>query len=216
MTTMLRAGLIAVAREMNDSGLNRGTSGNLSVRCGDGMRITPSGIAYEELGPEDIVHVGPIVDSRPVFDGTRKPSSEWRIHRDVYLARPDVQAILHAHPVHATSLACLRRPLPAFHYMVAVAGGRDIRCAGYATFGSQALSDRVLEALENRRACLMANHGILVTARDPASALALAQEIEQLAQSYLECLAVGEPVVLDDAEMDRVLEKFKTYGSRDP
>jgi len=201
---------------MNDSGLNRGTSGNLSVRSGDGMLITPSGIPYEELSTEDIVHVGPIVETRPDFDGARKPSSEWRIHRDVYLARPDVQAILHAHPVHATALACLRRPLPAFHYMVAVAGGRDIRCADYATFGSQALSDRVLEALRGRRACLMANHGILVTESDPARALALAQEIEQLARSYLECLAVGEPVVLDDAEMDRVLEKFRTYGSRDP
>ncbi len=131
----------------------------------------------------------------------------------MYRARPDALAILHAHPAYSMALACLRRPLPAFHYMVAVAGGRDIRCAEYATFGSQALSDHVLQALENRRACLMANHGIIALARDLAGALSLALEIEQLACSYLQCLAAGEPVLLDDAEMDRVLEKFKTYGS---
>lgn len=213
MNVNLRSRLIATAREMNRSGLNRGTSGNLSVRSGEGMLITPSGMAYEELSPDDIVYVGPLAEARPAFDGLRKPSSEWRIHRDVYLARPDASAILHAHPVYGTALACLRRPLPAFHYMVAVAGGRDIRCADYATFGSQDLSDRVLEALDGRRACLMANHGILVVAADPGRALALAHEIENLAQSYLQCLAAGEPAVLDDAEMDRVLEKFKSYGS---
>jgi L-fuculose-phosphate aldolase len=208
-----RSQLIATAREMNRSGLNRGTSGNLSLRSGEGMLITPSGIPYDELSPEDIVYVECGDADQPVCEGLRKPSSEWRIHRDVYRARPDAQAILHAHPVYGTALACLRRPLPAFHYMVAVAGGRDIRCADYATFGSQALSDLVLEALHGRRACLMANHGILVIGADPGRALALAHEIEQLAQTYLQCLASGDPVLLDDAEMDRVLEKFKTYGS---
>lgn len=208
-----RSQLVAAAREMNRSGLNRGTSGNLSVRSGAGMLITPSGIPYDELGPEDIVYVECSDGTRPVCEGSHKPSSEWRIHRDIYRARPDAEAILHAHPVHGTALACLRRPLPAFHYMVAVAGGRDIRCADYATFGSQELSDRVLEALDGRRACLMANHGMLVIAADPGRALSLAQEIENLAQSYLQCLAAGEPVILDDAEMDRVLEKFRSYGA---
>jgi L-fuculose-phosphate aldolase len=148
----------------------------------------------------------------PDVTGPRKPSSEWRMHRDVYRARPAAQAILHAHPVHCAALACLRRPLPAFHYMVAVAGGRDIRCAPYATFGTQDLSDHVLAALEDRRACLMANHGLLCLGSDLRSALALAVEIEALARTYLQCLAVGEPVVLEDAEMERVLEKFKDYG----
>jgi len=213
VTEDLRQELIAAAREMNRSGLNRGTSGNLSVRSGDGMLITPSGLPYDTLGEDDIVYLADGGDEQPNSTGQRKPSSEWRIHRDVYRARPDALAILHAHPAYSMALACLRRPLPAFHYMVAVAGGRDIRCAEYATFGSQALSDHVLQALKNRRACLMANHGIIALARDLAGALSLALEIEQLACSYLQCLAAGEPVLLDDAEMDRVLEKFKTYGS---
>jgi L-fuculose-phosphate aldolase len=209
----LRQELIDTAREMNRSGLNSGTSGNLSVRSGEGMLITPSGLPYDQLQTADIVYVEDRGEAQPHIDGDRKPSSEWRIHRDVYRARPDALAILHAHPVHSTALACLRQPLPAFHYMVAVAGGRDIRCADYATFGSQALSDHVLGALEGRRACLMANHGVLAIANDLAGALALAQEVEQLARSYLQCLAAGEPVILDDAEMDHVLEKFKSYGS---
>ena len=213
MTENLRQELIVTAREMNRSGLNRGTSGNLSVRSGEGMLITPTGLPYDTLGEDDIVYLADGGDEQPNSTGQRKPSSEWRIHRDVYRARPDALAILHAHPAYSMALACLRRPLPAFHYMVAVAGGRDIRCAEYATFGSQALSDHVLQALKNRRACLMANHGIIALARDLAGALSLALEIEQLACSYLQCLAAGEPVLLDDAEMDRVLEKFKTYGS---
>jgi L-fuculose-phosphate aldolase len=197
---------------MNRSGLNSGTSGNLSVRSGEGMLITPSGLPYDQLKTTDIVYVEDRGEAQPHIDGDRKPSSEWRTHRDVYRARPDALAILHAHPVHSTALACLRQPLPAFHYMVAVAGGRDIRCADYATFGSQDLSDHVLEALDGRRACLMANHGILTLARNLAGALSLALEVEQLARSYLQCLAAGKPVILDDAEMDRVLDKFKDYG----
>jgi L-fuculose-phosphate aldolase len=214
MTEQLRRSLITTALEMNRSGLNQGTSGNLSVRSGEGMLITPSGLPYEHLNTDDIVYVAQQDGAPAGGTGQRMPSSEWRIHRDVYRARPDAQAILHAHPVHSTALACLRRPLPAFHYMVAVAGGRDIRCAPYATFGSQTLSDQVLDALQGRKACLMANHGLLALSSDLAGALALAQEIEQLARSYLQCLAVGEPAILDDAEMDRVLEKFKSYGQR--
>ncbi len=212
MSEALRNELIAVAREMNRIGLNRGTSGNLSARVGEGMLITPSGLPYEQMQAADIVHAGIDETSQPAFGGPHKPSSEWRIHHDIYRNRPDAQAVLHAHPVHCTALACLRRPLPAFHYMVAVAGGRNIRCAPYATFGSQELSAHVLQALQDRRACLMANHGLLCLAANLRAALALAVEVEQLARSYLECLAVGEPVILDDAEMARVLDKFRGYG----
>jgi L-fuculose-phosphate aldolase len=212
VTEKLREELIATAREMNASGINQGTSGNLSLRCGDGLLITPSGLPYDRLEPADIVLVQLDSGDAPVATGMRKPSSEWRIHRDVYRARPEARAILHAHPVHCAALACLHRPLPAFHYMVAVAGGRDIRCAPYATFGTQALSDHALAALEGRRACLMANHGLLCLGADLRSVLALAVEIEALAKTYLACLAAGEPVILDDAEMDRVLDKFRDYG----
>ncbi|MEJ2383095.1 MAG: class II aldolase/adducin family protein [Xanthomonadales bacterium] len=205
-----REALVATARAMNDSGLNRGTSGNLSLRDGHGMLITPSGLPYDGLEPEDVVHV----DARGVVRGGGRPSTEWRFHHDIYRARPDVGAILHAHPVHCTALACLNRPIPAFHYMVAVAGGRDIRCAPYATFGTQALSDHVLQALDGRQACLMANHGLLCCASTLPRALDRALEIESLAKTYLACLAAGEPVILDDEEMDRVLRKFADYGPR--
>ena len=210
MSEAAKIHLVKVAREMNRSGLNQGTSGNLSVRSDDGMLITPSGLPYEHMEPADIVFVD--AAGRP-GNGAR-PSSEWRIHHDVYAARADAGAILHAHPVHSTALACLNRSIPAFHYMVAAAGGRGIPCAPYATFGSQALSDNVVSALRGVRACLMANHGLLTLAHSLDNALALATEVEQLARSYLQCLAVGEPVILDDEEMDRVLEKFKTYGQQ--
>jgi len=210
MNTEPRQTVIATARAMNDSGLNRGTSGNLSVRHRDGMLITPSGVPYAELRPRDIV----FVDADGRAEGALRPSSEWRFHHDIYRARPEAGAILHAHPAHCTALACLNRPLPAFHYMVAIAGGHDIRCAPYATFGTQELSDHALRALQGRRACLLANHGLLCFASGPAAALDLALEIERLAESYLACLAAGEPVVLDDEEMERVLLRFADYGPR--
>lgn len=212
MSDRRRSQLIEAARAMNRSGINQGTSGNLSLRSGAGMLITPSGLAYDRLRADDIVYL-PLEGEGGPGPGHRQPSSEWRVHRDVYRARPDALAILHAHPVHCVALACLRRPLPAFHYMVAVAGGRDIRCATYATFGTQELSDRVVKALEGRRACLMANHGLLCLGLNLDRALALAIEIETLARAYLVSLAAGDPVLLDDAEMDRVLEKFRDYGS---
>jgi L-fuculose-phosphate aldolase len=205
--------LIETAVAMNDSGINRGTSGNLSLRCGDGMLITPSGMAYADLSPDDIVFMD--FDEKRI--GARAPSSEWRFHLDIYRRRDDAQAVLHAHPVFCSTLACLHRPIPAFHYMVAVAGGKDIRCSDYATFGTQALSDHVLQALQDRKACLMANHGLICLAGDLPGALALALEVEQLAQAYWQCLAVGDPVILGDGEMARVLEKFRGYGiSRRP
>ena len=192
---------------MNRSGINQGTSGNLSLRQDDGMMITPSAVPYDDLEPGDIVCVNP--DGSAV--GSRKPSSEWRLHLDVYRDRPDARAILHAHPVHCTALACLRRGIPAFHYMVAVAGGSDIRCAPYATFGTQELSEHAVAALEGRKACLMANHGLVCLADNLDAALGLAIEIESLARSYLQCLSVGEPVILDEEEIHRVLAKFKDY-----
>lgn len=210
MNTELHRQLIETAISMNVSGINRGTSGNLSVRTDSGFLISPSGMDYSELVPEDIVAMN--LDGE--WGGSNPPSSEWRIHRDIYIRREDALAIVHAHPTFCATLACLGKPIPAFHYMVAVAGGKDIRCSPYATFGTQELSDHVLTALEDRKACLMANHGIVCLGRDLPGALALAIEVEQLAQVYYQCLVAGEPVVLDDAEMERVLEKFKTYGSR--
>jgi L-fuculose-phosphate aldolase len=204
----LRTKLIETANAMNRSGINQGTSGNLSVRFEDGMLITPSGLPYSVMKPGDIVFVGPGGEQT----GSRPPSSEWRIHHDLYTARIEACAILHAHPTSCTALSCLHRPIPAFHYMVAVAGGRDIPCAPYATFGTPELSRSVLDTLEGRKACLMANHGLLCLAPNLASALALAVEVEHLARTYLQCLSVGEPDILDDNEMDQVLEKFKSYG----
>ena len=206
----LRREVIATALEMSRSGLSPGRSGNVSCRFADGMLITPSGMAYDMLEPADIVAVDA---NGGVAAGQRKPSSEWRFHLDAYAARPDRNAVVHTHSLHATVLACAHQPIPAFHYMVAVAGGDTVRCAPYATFGTQELSDQVQAALAGRKACLMANHGLLCVASEPAGALDLAVEIESLARAYLQCLAVGEPAILDAAEMERVLEKFRDYGA---
>lgn len=205
----LRKQIIATALKMNALGINQGTSGNLSARARDGgFFITPSGLPYEECLSSDIVHVE--MDGH--FEGLHAPSSEWRIHRDILKTRKDAEAIIHVHSPMATSLACLHRDIPAFHYMVAVAGGPDIRCAPYATFGTQALSDHALKALDGRRACLLANHGMIALGDSLQKALALAVEVEALAGQYWRCLKVGKPVLLDAEEMDRVLEKFKNYG----
>ena len=214
--TDLRQQLIAAARGMEPARLNRGTSGNLSVRTIEngaaGFLITPSGMPYAALSPEDIVFMHH--DGRPA--GLREPSSEWRIHRDIYAARPEAQAILHAHSPFATSLACLRRGIPPFHYMIARFGGNTLRCADYATFGTQALSDAAIAALQDRSGCLLANHGMLVFGRDPAHALALAVELEELCEQYWRSSQLGAPVLLDSAEMARVQEKFASYGVQRP
>ncbi len=207
-----RRALIAAALKMNDLGLNQGKSGNLSLRVPGGLLITPSGMDYDRLAPADIV----FMDSRGhVPDGQRKPSSEWRFHCDILKARSEAGAIVHAHALHSTTIACLRRPIPAFHYMVAVAGGRTIRCADYATFGTKALSAKALAALKNRKACLLANHGMIALGDTLDAALALAVEVETLAAMYWRTLQVGEPVILPDAEMRTVLKKFATYGKQD-
>jgi L-fuculose-phosphate aldolase len=204
----MRQQVIDTALKMNALGINQGKSGNVSVRSEEGFLITPSGLPYEHTTAEDIV----FMRLNGSYDGARLPSSEWRFHRDIYAHRPEANAIVHAHSLHATTLACLGRGIPAFHYMVAAAGGRDIRCAPYATFGTQQLSDHALLALHERKACLLAQHGMIATGASLEQALALAVEVESLAHIYVQALQIGEPAILPDDEMDRVLEKFKTYG----
>ena len=208
----LRTMVLAACRELTRRGLTHGTSGNVSVRC-DEQRffVSPSGMDYELLQADDV----PLVDLDGRWFGRHRPSSEWRFHRDILRSRPDVGAIVHTHSPRATALACTGRGIPAFHYMVAVAGGRDIRCAPYHTFGTQELSDAALAALRDRRACLLANHGVIATGADLASAMRLAGEVENLALQYSVALTLGEIRVLDDAEMSRVIEKFRTYGQPD-
>ncbi len=204
-----RQAVLAVARRTVALGLTHGTSGNVSARVAGGFLITPTGIAYEALSPQDIVLCDPSGTPQP---GERHPSSEWRIHRDLYAARPDAFGVVHTHSPYATAISCLRRDLPAVHYMVAVAGGPDIRCAEYATFGTAELSAHALRALEGRLACLLANHGVVAVGPDLARALRVAEEVERAAQLYWLTLAAGAPVILDDTEMQRVRERFRTYG----
>ena len=208
----LRTMVLAACRDLTRRGLTHGTSGNVSVRC-DERRffVSPSGMDYELLQADDV----PLLHLDGRWFGRHRPSSEWRFHRDILRSRPDVGAIVHTHSPRATALACTGRGIPAFHYMVAVAGGRDIRCAPYHTFGTQELSDAALAALRDRRACLLANHGVIATGADLASAMRLAGEVENLALQYSVALTLGEIRVLDDAEMSRVIEKFRTYGQPD-
>jgi len=204
----LREVLIAHCLKINASGLNQGTSGNLSVRSGAGMLITPSGVPYEQLQPADIV--------RMKLDGGYRhrlaASSEWRFHRDIYVARPEIQAVVHAHPIYCTTLAIRRMEIPAVHYMIAAAGGNTIRCAPYFTYGTAELSAAAVKALEGRMACLLANHGMIAVGPSLAKALWLALEVEVLARLYFNILLLGGAVVLPDDEIARVVEKFKTYG----
>ena len=206
----LRREIAAVARRMVALGLNRGASGNVSARIANGFLVTPSGVPGDALRAPDIVEMAR--DGAP--RGALEPSSEWRFHRDILAARPEVGAVIHCHSIFATTLACLRRDIPAFHYMVAVAGGASIRCAPYATFGTEELSKNALRALEGRRACLLANHGMIATGRSLADALALAVEVETLAEQYWRAIQAGEPVILPDSEMETVIAKFATYGRR--
>ncbi len=192
---------------MSRRGLSPGTSGNVSLRATDGFLITPSALPYDDTEPEDVVLVTMTGEAR----GPRRPSSEWRIHLDIYAARPDVGAVVHAHPPFSTTLACLEREIPPFHYMVAAAGGTSIRCAGYATFGTQALSDLAVTALEDRRACLLAHHGMLAVGNGLDAALQLAVEVESLAQQYWQALAIAEPPLLNDAQMQDALNQFVGY-----
>ncbi len=206
--------VIETARNMNRNGLNSGTSGNVSVRTADGMLITPSSRDYEQLTSADIVAMGH--DATWTAENDCRPSSEWRFHLGLYAARPDLQAIVHAHPVNATALAVHSRGIGPFHYMVGVAGGHNIRCAPYATFGTEELSEHVVAAMVDRKACLMSHHGLLAAGDTTESALALAVEVETLAAQLIAALAIGEPPELSTAQMDAVLAKMASpdgYGS---
>ena len=205
----LRHTIVATAREMNALGINRGKSGNVSARIEGGFLVTPSALPYDETDAEDIVSI----DAAGKATGRRRPSSEWRFHHDIYAARPEVNAIVHTHSPFATTLACLDLGIPAFHYMIAMAGGNDIRCAPYATFGTQELSDHAVKALEGRKACLLAHHGQIATGETLKAALALAVEVETLAEMYWRTVQVGEPRILDATEMAEVIARFATYRS---
>lgn len=205
----LREKMVDICRRMNATGINQGTAGNLSVRTSSGFLITPSSLPYDTMTPDDLVEMD--------FDGSylgRRPSSEWRFHRDILKNRTDINVVLHCHSLYATTLACHHKTIPAFHYMVGVAGGTTVRCADYATFGTQALSDHALKALDGRLACLLGQHGQISLGKDLEQALWLAIEVETLSRMYVQVLTLGEPPILPDDEMARVLDQMKrmSYG----
>ncbi len=206
----LRADIVRVAQAMDRAGFAPSKSGNVSARHGEGLIITPSGLPYAATAPDDLVALD--LEGR-VGSGERKPSSEWPFHTAIYRARPDARAIVHTHSPRATALACARRGIPAFHYMIALCGGPDVRCADYATFGTPELAESAVRGLEGRKAVLLANHGVIALGASLDGAYAVAAEVENLAGQYLDLLAAGlTPVILDEAEMARVAERFAGYG----
>ncbi len=204
----LRSVMVRITKQLDEMGLNRGTSGNLSVRFGEGMLITPSGMGAEGLADDDIVFVHMDSTSR----GRWQPSSEWLFHRDILAQRAEVGAVVHTHSVAATALACLRKDIPPFHYMIALVGGDTIRCAKYATFGTQELSNNALIALKDRKACLLSNHGMIAVGADLADAFRVTVEVETLSEMYLRALQAGEPVLLSAAEFQDAQNRFAGYG----
>lgn len=208
MSALIREQIVAACKKLESSGLNRGTSGNVSCRENHHFLITPTGVPVEEITPSKIVAVG--FDGKVI--GIGKPSSEWHFHCDILKARPEIHAVVHTHSPHATALACLREDIPPFHYMIAVAGGDTVRCAPYALFGTETLSAHAVEALADRKACLLANHGMITLGRDLEEAMAIAVEIESLCQQYLLARQAGRPTLLSADEMAQVIERFKTYG----
>jgi len=212
MMSYLSEQLLKTTQKLSELGLNKGTAGNLSMRLNnqthDGFLITPSGMPIDEMTSASMVHM----QFDGSFESNKKPSSEWRFHRDILASRPDVNAIVHTHSMFATTLACLNKDIPPFHYMIAVVGGDTIRCAPYALFGSQALSDNALVALIDRKACLLANHGMIALGRDLDDALAVMVEVENLCEQYWRALQLGEPHILSDAQMRDVFQQFKGYG----
>ena len=203
--------IIDACLRMHAEGINQGSAGNISVRNAGGFLITPSGVAYERMAPEDMVQM----DLAGQSSGRLKPSSEWRMHLDIYRSRPEAEAVVHAHSTFCTALSCLRLDIPAFHYMVAVAGGADIRCSDYALFGTQALSDAMLDALAGRRACLLGTHGMICFHENLEKALKLAVEVETLAKQYWHARQIGDPVLLSEQQMDEVIARFGGYGQQD-
>ncbi|MBN9083595.1 MAG: hypothetical protein BGP04_15295 [Rhizobiales bacterium 62-17] len=208
----LHRDVIHIAQEMDRLGFAPSKSGNVSARAPHGLLITPSALPYAQTKPADLVLLD--LDGK-VLAGKRPPSSEWRFHAAIYRARPEMNAVVHTHSPRATALSCARRGLPAFHYMIAIAGGHDIRCAPYATFGTQALSDHAVRALKGRKATLLSNHGVIAVGTTLDGALAVAREVENLSGQYLDLLAAKlKPVILGKKEMERVLAQFATYGRK--
>ncbi len=202
--------IIEAAKRIYTLGLNRGSSGNLSCRAEKkGFLITTSGSSFENLLEENIVTMS---NDGKVIDG-ENPSSEWRIHMDLYKARPDFDAIVHTHSKYASVLACLRKELPSFHYMVAIAGGENVRCCPYALFGTKELSENVIESMVDRRACLMSNHGLVVGSSSLSNAIYIADEVESLCEQYVQALSTGKVHLLTSSQMGKVLKKFKNYGN---
>jgi len=206
----LRRDIITHARAMNASGLNQGTSGNISVRVGKAMLITPSGVAYDKLTPRMIARMS--LDGDGAWSGPKKPSSEWRFHLDILCARPDAGAVVHTHATYCTAMSMLRRPLRATHYMIAAFGGPDVRCVDYAPYGTSELSERAVAGLRDRTAVLLGSHGMIVIGRDLDDAMWRAVELETLARQTWTASLAGDPVVLPDDEIMRTVERFKSYG----
>lgn len=204
----LRTEIVESCRNMSRLGINKGTAGNISARFGDGFLISPTGVSYDTMTPEMIVPM----KWDATFEGDLLPSSEWRFHRDILVARPELNGVVHTHSTFATAVSMLGHDLPAIHYMIAAAGGPTIRCAPYEIFGSPELAARAVAALEGRRACLLAHHGVITAHVSIARALALAVTVEELAHQYLTLLPFGKPPALSDAQIAAVMEKFKTYG----
>jgi L-fuculose-phosphate aldolase len=209
----LRRDIVAACRSMNAMGINQGTSGNISARYGDHMLITPSGVPYDEMDPKDIVPM-PLKGPYGSYEGDLVPSSEWRFHLDIMLARPEVGSVVHTHSTYATTLAICGLEIPPVHYMIAAAGGPSIRVAPYATYGTEELSKNALRALEGRTCCLLGNHGMIATGATLKRAMWLAVELETLAKQYYLTLAIGKPQILSDVEIGHVVEKFSSYGPR--
>lgn len=206
--SQLRQQMLDVSRDLVRLGLNRGTSGNVGARCGEYFLVTPSGLPVDEMSVDEMVKM----DFSGNVIGPGKPSSEWRFHLDILKGKPEVNAVVHVHSMFATTLACLRMEVPAFHYMISVAGGDFIRCAPYALFGSQALSDAALNALIDRKACLLANHGMIAVGETLEKTLTITVEVETLCEQYWRTLQIDQPFILSPSEMREVQDKFKGYG----
>ena len=204
----LRREIISACIGMNARGINQGTSGNVSLRVEEGLLITPSGVPYDEMKPSDIV----LMRLDGSHEGGLKPSSEWRFHTSILRARPEVGSVVHTHSMFATTLGCCGKEIPAVHYMIAATGGSRIPCVPYITYGTQELADAALKALKGRSACLLANHGMIVLGPNLKKAMWLAVEVETLAAQYWRALQIGKPNILTDAQVQTVIEKFKTYG----
>ena len=207
----LRAEIVHRCREMNSSAINQGTSGNISAQFGDRMLISPTATPYDTMTPDMIASL-PLEDESGRWEGPLRPSTEWRMHRRLLLDRPDVAAVVHAHPTYCTTLAIARKEIPACHYMVAAFGGNSVRCSGYETYGTAALADRAVEAIRDRTACLLANHGMIAIGDSLPTAMWRAIELETIARQYYLSLAIGGPVLLDDRAIEDTLRSFASYS----